>query len=306
MKIVLIALLIGLVFSQNQELSEIQENPIPTLVYETTNEESQQIQQHQQLQGYIDIDGHFVSNQVENTQNIISETVGQTNKEQNKNSQMNISDNSNNLQATTLEEQQQQLVSTKAELDPILDMENSIPYEFPEDTQVQEEQKDQNDDNHYLSASLELPIRNENQVYDSLGNQIDSYDGMRTYLALDTAEQDDNQANINLQAKQEDCIVIYSKCDFQGDSLPICESLKEVEDFQYDIKSIYLPEGYQMTIYSEENYQGQQVTYQESQKCLTQAISLAQIIGRQTLQNKNKNQDQNQSILTSNLRNRQQ
>ncbi|CAD8050788.1 unnamed protein product [Paramecium sonneborni] len=301
MKIVLIALLIGLAFSQNQALSEIQENPIPTLVYETKNEESQQIEQHQQLQGYIDIDGHFVSNQVGNTQNTISEDATQANQEQNKNNQMSQSDD---LQATTQEgQQQQQLVSTDTEFDPMLDMENSMPYEFPEDQQVQEEQKDQDDDNHYLSASLELPIRNANQVYDSLGNQIDSYDGMKTYLALDIAEQDDNQANISVQEKQEDCIVIYSKCDFQGESLPICESLKEVEDFQYDIKSIYLPEGYQMTIYSEENYQGQQVTYQESQKCLTKAISLAQLRGRQTSQTQN--QDPNQSILTSNLRSRQ-
>ncbi|CAD8143297.1 unnamed protein product [Paramecium pentaurelia] len=302
MKIVLITLLIGLTFSQNQALNEISENPIPTLVYEMKNEESQSIQQHQQLQGYIDIDGHFVSNQADNTQNIESESVVQTNQDQSQNTQMNIVDNSNNLQATT-QEGSQQLVSTDAEIDPVFDMENSMPYEFPEDTQVQEESKDQDNDNHYLSASLELPIRNDNQVYDSLGNQIDSYDGMKTYLALDIAEQDDNQANISVQEKQEDCIVIYSKCDFQGESLPICESLKEVEDFQYDIKSIYLPEGYQMTIYSEENYQGQQVTYQESQKCLTQAISLAQLRGRQTQQIQN--QDPNQSILTSNLRIRQ-
>ncbi|CAD8212407.1 unnamed protein product [Paramecium octaurelia] len=302
MKIVLITLLLGLTFSQNQALNEISENPIPTLVYETKNEESQQIQQHQQLQGYIDIDGHFVSNQADNTQNTKSEPAVQTNQEETQNSQVTISDDSNNLQATT-QEGAQQLVSTDAEIDPMFDMENSMPYEFPEDTQVQEESKDQDGDNHYLSASLELPIRNENQVYDSLGNQIDSYDGMRTYLALDIAEQDDNQANISVQEKQEDCIVIYSKCDFQGESLPICESLKEVEDFQYDIKSIYLPEGYQMTIYSEENYQGQQVTYQESQKCLTQAISLAQLRGRQTQQIQN--QDPNQSILTSNLRIRQ-
>ncbi|CAD8053697.1 unnamed protein product [Paramecium primaurelia] len=302
MKIVLITLFIALVFSQNQALNQIQDNPIPTLVYETKNEESQQIQQHQQLQGYIDIDGHFVSNQADNNQNIQSETIIQNNQDENSNSQMTIIDNSNNLQTTT-QEGSQQLVSTDAEIDPVFDMENSMPYEFPEDTQVQEELKDQDDDNHYLSASLELPIRNQNQVYDSLGNQIDSYDGMKTYLALDIAEQDDTQANISVQEKQEDCIVIYSKCDFQGESLPICESLKEVEDFQYDIKSIYLPEGYQMTIYSEENYQGQQVTYQESQKCLTQAISLAQLRGRQTKQIQN--QDPNESILTSNLRIRQ-
>ncbi|CAK71022.1 unnamed protein product (macronuclear) [Paramecium tetraurelia] len=293
MKIVLIALFIGLAFSQNQALNEIQENPIPTLVYETKKEESQQIEQHQQLQGYIDIDGHFVSNQADNTQNFKSEPLVQNNQDQNSNSQLNVSDDSNNLQVST-QEGAQQLVSTDAEIDPMLDMENSLPYEFPEDTQVQEESKDQDNDNHYLSASLELPIRNENQVYDSLGNQIDSYDGMRTYL----------YSRIGWQlSKYKHCIVIYSKCDFQGESLPICESLKEVEDFQYDIKSIYLPEGYQVTIYSEENYQGQEVTYQESQKCLTQAISLAQLRGRQTKQIQN--QDPNQSILTSNLRIRQ-
>ncbi|CAK86546.1 unnamed protein product, partial (macronuclear) [Paramecium tetraurelia] len=237
MKIVLITLLLGLTFSQNQALNEISENPIPTLVYETKNEESQQIQQHQQLQGYIDIDGHFVSNQADNTQNTKSEPAVQTNQEETQNSQVTISDDSNNLQATT-QEGAQQLVSTDAEIDPMFDMENSMPYEFPEDTQVQEESKDQDGDNHYLSASLELPIRNENQVYDSLGNQIDSYDGMRTYLALDIAEQDDNQANISVQEKQEDCIVIYSKCDFQGESLPICESLKEVEQNQAKILGI--------------------------------------------------------------------
>ncbi|KAM3134780.1 hypothetical protein pb186bvf_013105 [Paramecium bursaria] len=155
----------------------------------------------------------------------------------------------------------------------INDFENSFPVDMQDDNQDQQQEQI---DGQFTSASFEMPMKVDT-LYDSLGNQIDNPEGQKTYLEVDTSEVDQKKADRVIDVPNKDCIIIYSQCNFKGAQLEVCDSLKQIENFQHQIQSIHIPDGEKLTIYDQENYEGSSTTYQESTSCLLHPISLTQL-----------------------------
>ncbi len=56
--------------------------------------------------------------------------------------------------------------------------------------------------------------------------------------------------SLSLQVKQDDCIILYSKCNYEGDTVNICEDTPELT-VEFEIKSIYIPDGKDFYLYEE-------------------------------------------------------
>ncbi|CAD8080602.1 unnamed protein product [Paramecium sonneborni] len=93
-------------------------------------------------------------------------------------------------------------------------------------------------------------------------------------LSMENIQDDLKMAN---DIKQANCIIIYSECEYQGFALEVCNSLKEIEKFKHQIKSLYIPQGYGLTIYENQNFNGKSHRYTQSQQCLQNAVSLIQL-----------------------------
>lgn len=46
---------------------------------------------------------------------------------------------------------------------------------------------------------------------------------------------------MNDEEDNSDCIVVYSKCNFKGDSMKACDDLAEMKNFKHAIHSISIP-----------------------------------------------------------------
>lgn len=56
-----------------------------------------------------------------------------------------------------------------------------------------------------------------------------------------------------------DCPMLFSRCGFEGESLNLCEdnsNLKENSEWDTQVKSIWVPEGWTVTLHEEVDYAG--------------------------------------------------
>ncbi|CAD8133228.1 unnamed protein product [Paramecium pentaurelia] len=88
---------------------------------------------------------------------------------------------------------------------------------------------------------------------------------------------EDDGLKLSSEIIQNQCIVIYSECEYQGLALEVCDSLKDIEKFKHKIKSIYIPKGYGLTIFENQNFNGQSHRYTSSQACLQREVSFIQL-----------------------------
>ncbi|CAD8083331.1 unnamed protein product [Paramecium sonneborni] len=113
---------------------------------------------------------------------------------------------------------------------------------------------------------------NENQVTRTINNPFED-DGLK----------------LSSEVIQDKCIIIYSQCEYQGFALEVCDSLKDIEKFKHKIKSIYIPQGYGLTIFQNQNFNGQSHRYTSSQRCLEREVSFIQLQIDQTILLKHQN-----------------
>ncbi|CAD8080291.1 unnamed protein product [Paramecium primaurelia] len=94
------------------------------------------------------------------------------------------------------------------------------------------------------------------------------------------------EINKNSETEQNvlnsDCIVIYSQCHFKGEQLQLCESQRNIDNFDHDIKSIQIPKGYSVKLYNKEDFSGDKIILKDSQECINQPLSLTQLYEKQS------------------------
>ncbi|CAD8071830.1 unnamed protein product [Paramecium primaurelia] len=217
-----IILISALVLAQsNVELSEIETNPIPTMV--NFDGYQRNVDQTQQEQGYYDFDGTFIHQNTEVTQN-----------------------NENN----------------KSIEDPnnfILDHQNIST----------------------LNSEITSISHDDNQIQGL--NDIPQLDMIDTLGTQALSQQDLNNISESEQnAENSNCIVIYSQCHFKGESLKICESQREIDNFDHDIKSVQIPKGYSVRLYNKEDFTGEKIILKKSQECLNKPLALTQLYEKQS------------------------
>lgn len=61
------------------------------------------------------------------------------------------------------------------------------------------------------------------------------------------------------------CVVLYSECDYKGQNMEVCDDMPDVK---FDIKSVKIPEGQDITIYTETEYGGKSQDIKESIDCI--------------------------------------
>ncbi|CAK90459.1 unnamed protein product (macronuclear) [Paramecium tetraurelia] len=212
-----IILIPAIVLAQsNMELSEIETNPIPTMVNFDSNQRN--TDQVLSQQGYFDFDGHFISSNTDITQN-------------------NEINNSNE------------------------DPNNFILDHLSNNTPNSELGQFSNDENSLQGA-----------------NDIPSLDMIDTQSTQSITQQDINQnSETENTVQNSDCIVIYSQCHFKGESLHLCESQRNIDNFDHDIKSIQIPKGYSVRLYNQEDFSGEKIILKESQECINQPLALTQL-----------------------------
>lgn len=66
-----------------------------------------------------------------------------------------------------------------------------------------------------------------------------------------------------------ECPIVYTECNYSGDSYEACEELPSVE---IDVKSLYVPEGWCVTLFNDENYDGSKALHRESVPCFEEGV----------------------------------
>ncbi|CAD8111184.1 unnamed protein product [Paramecium sonneborni] len=216
-----IILISALVLAQtNVELSEIETNPIPTMVnFDGYQRNEDQIQQQQE---YFNFDDTFTSSNTQVIQNI----------------------------------------------------ENNQSVEDPNNFILDQE------DVSTLNSQITTMTNNQNYIQDV--NDIPQLDMIHTQ-STQTINQQDSTNISETQSKNtnSNCIVIYSQCHFKGESLQLCESQRNIDDFDHDIKSIEIPKGYSVRLYNKEDFSGEKIVLKESQECLIKPLALTQLKEKQ-------------------------
>ncbi|KAM3144347.1 hypothetical protein pb186bvf_003511 [Paramecium bursaria] len=116
-------------------------------------------------------------------------------------------------------------------------------------------------------------VKNETKYEEGEENQEPEHEGEGEGEGQELQSTDQSQKNL----VQGSCIIIYSQCQFKGDQMEVCQSLNEIEKFQHDIMSIYIPKGLGLTVYDSENFEGKSHKYTTSQNCLKYPVSFAQL-----------------------------
>lgn len=61
--------------------------------------------------------------------------------------------------------------------------------------------------------------------------------------------------------------MIYTECDYKGESYKVCKGKEEKniskDEFGGHAKSIKVPEGYALDVYTDEDFKGKKTTYTE-------------------------------------------
>ncbi|KAM3147749.1 hypothetical protein pb186bvf_000077 [Paramecium bursaria] len=88
--------------------------------------------------------------------------------------------------------------------------------------------------------------------------------GIYTQAALYVADN-------NLKIFDTECAEIFDKCDYQGDSITICDRIPDLpkEGWAKPVKSIQVPANRVLYLFNKEKFDGQRVAYRENQKCLS-------------------------------------
>jgi len=70
------------------------------------------------------------------------------------------------------------------------------------------------------------------------------------------AKKDEKKEVKKDDKKNENCVVLYSKCDFKGKSISICEDTPHLghKGWTVKIRSIRIPEGYEVYLYTNTYY----------------------------------------------------
>ncbi|EGR30872.1 hypothetical protein IMG5_122030 [Ichthyophthirius multifiliis] len=99
---------------------------------------------------------------------------------------------------------------------------------------------------------------------------------------------------------EEECVVIYSECDFKGKSFSVCKNIPDLSAVGWNdpIRSVSVPQGVRSRLFDEKNYQGNSVQALQNVSCLIgQAfVQLNQAFGIQVKEsdiNENKLKKQN-------------
>ncbi|CAK86733.1 unnamed protein product (macronuclear) [Paramecium tetraurelia] len=132
-----------------------------------------------------------------------------------------------------------------------------------------------------LNSEITSMSTNENQIQGS--NDIPQLDMIDTEGTQVLSQQDLNNISETQQnAENSDCIVIYSQCHYKGESLKLCESQRDIDNFDHDIRSIQIPKGYSVRLYNKEDFTGEKIILKESQECLIKPLALTQLYERQS------------------------
>lgn len=70
---------------------------------------------------------------------------------------------------------------------------------------------------------------------------------------------------------------MYSACNYEGKQLRVCEDIPNLLDESWDdaeIKSLTVPSGYTLTLYSDAEYIGESKAFTANDSCLAQSFHL--------------------------------
>lgn len=62
----------------------------------------------------------------------------------------------------------------------------------------------------------------------------------------------------------ENCAEIFSECNFEGQSMKVCDSMNNMDEFKFPIKSLHVPAGSTISLYNKQGFKGQKVKFTES------------------------------------------
>jgi hypothetical protein len=68
------------------------------------------------------------------------------------------------------------------------------------------------------------------------------------------------------------CPIIYSKCNYTGDSLQLCNGTVDLETSGWEekpIKSLYVPSNVKVTLWTHIDYEGSKESFTSSQICIS-------------------------------------
>ncbi|CAD8099824.1 unnamed protein product [Paramecium sonneborni] len=133
-----------------------------------------------------------------------------------------------------------------------------------------------------LNSQITSTFTNQNQIQDVNVNDIPKLDMIHTQSTQTFTQQETNIiSNTQENTLNSNCIVVYSQCHFKGESLELCESQRNIDNFDHDIKSIEIPKGYSVRLYNKEDFLGEKILLKESQECLNKPLALTQLQEKQ-------------------------
>ncbi len=88
------------------------------------------------------------------------------------------------------------------------------------------------------------------------------------------ANQKQVKINTNLTAIKEGCVRLYSKCDFEGESIEVCENNPDLKHLQFDkkVSSIVIGDKTAVILKKFANYKGLGIELKKNVRCFQKGL----------------------------------
>ncbi|CAD8131270.1 unnamed protein product [Paramecium sonneborni] len=72
----------------------------------------------------------------------------------------------------------------------------------------------------------------------------------------------------------ENCLELFSECDFQGESILVCQKIPNlsIKGWSKIVKSLTIPKQKTVNLFTKENYQGEKDIFTENQQCMASTV----------------------------------